>query len=187
MADNENPQPENAPAVAGPNRRARGGAQTSGGPVRATTFSNPENPSDLIAKFKKELGKTIEAVVIKYTASGVAAVIQPHASFRKEGEQATTEISVAEYLLRLKEKKAAAQPTEEQTLDKEYKFVSLYSKRLGKDVPEPRPTSYTEAGIKRWILTQPFEERKILMMNAKEFRKHARSTGREAGEEGEEE
>lgn len=175
---------QNAGAQA-PNNTPRQGATASRAPARATQFLNPENPPDLIAKFRKEIGKTISEIRISYEATGVKTSIFILPVLRKEGENGLSGIPPAEFALRLKAHKATAEKSAEQKLDDEFSFVSLYEKRLNKEFPKGnlRPTDFTEAGRKRWILNQPFEDRKVLMMNAKQFRKHRRDEGSDEEEE----
>jgi hypothetical protein len=176
MSGHENPQ--NTPATA--SSKPKPGA-------RAPVFLNPENPPDLIAKYRKDLGKGIEEILVSYKASGTVVVLVLGPSLRKEGEVEGTKVSPAEYSLRVKAKKISAVPTAEKLVEDEFTFVLKYERRLGKEFPAVKPVSYNETDIRRWILQQPFEDRKILMMNANQFRKHERLAGRETGEDEEEE
>jgi len=160
-----NPAPQGAETNA-PRGANRGGRQTS--------YFNPESPSDLIAKFRKELGKTIVEIHVSYKTTGTSVLVELAAGLRREGEAEGTKVSPAEFLLRLKASKADAPRTEEQLVDDEYEFVTRYEKRLNKAFPTDKPANYRPATIKRWILQQPFEDRKILAMNAKQFRKFRR-------------
>jgi hypothetical protein len=150
-------------------------------------FLNPENPPDLIAKFRKDLGKGIDEISVSYKASGTVVELVLGSSLRREGEAVGTKVSPAEYSLRVKAAKSSVVITAEKRVEDEFTFVLKYERRLGKEFPAVKPASYSEVDTRRWILQQPFEDRKILMMNANQFRKHERLAGREAGEDEEEE
>jgi len=169
-----------APAPGRGRGRGRGGAVANAGPARAPVFLNPENPPDLINKFRKELGVNVEEIRVSYTASGTTVLLKIVQALKKAGETGDIWVSPVEFGLRAKAKKADAGASEAELLKTEFDFKSLYLKRLNKDLPTPEPQSWTEAGIKRWIIQQPMEDRKVLTMNAKAFRAHQRQTTGEA-------
>jgi hypothetical protein len=131
---------------------------------------NPERLPALLAKWQKLLGKEIEKISVDYTADGVQVSIfgmegTRFASLDKDGHNVA--MSPAEFLLKKKDAVVASAP-----LDAIAAFKNKYELRLNKEFPRGANLGDgSEKAINSWLQTQPFQDRRVLLLSKKLYEK----------------
>jgi hypothetical protein len=130
---------------------------------------NIERLPPLLAKWQKALGTDLESIEIKYTSDGVDVSLTGRHGTPFDGgaadQDSVESISPGEYA-RIKKEQSAPKPAESLTA-----FRNKYELRLNKEFPAIAPASGSEADITAWLATQPFKDRRALLLSKKAFEK----------------
>ncbi|UOK20177.1 hypothetical protein [Diplodia seriata splipalmivirus 1] len=158
--------------MSGSNQNAAGPSKDQKGrganPNMRTLFLNPERVPALLPKWSKELGKTLDKLVVEYQEDGVTVFLYGKAGtpFQKTDEdEIPVSMSVAEFsAIKSSENKPSGE-------DAKFAFRNKFEIRLNTEFPKNVDLGDgSEAALRKAVEALPFSQRRVMLMSNKQFK-----------------